>query len=44
MNVHIDCRHFRRDVPCKPHKREGVHCERFKPDEVFAAVQRTIAG
>jgi heptosyltransferase-2 len=21
-----DCRHFRGDVPCKPHKRFGVHC------------------
>jgi heptosyltransferase-2 len=21
-----DCRHFRGDVPCAPHKREGVHC------------------
>ncbi len=22
-----DCRHFRGDIPCTPHKREGVHCE-----------------
>ncbi len=22
----IDCRHFRGDVPCKPHKQFGVHC------------------
>ena len=21
-----DCRHFRGDVPCKPHKVSGVHC------------------
>ncbi|PLX32405.1 MAG: glycosyltransferase family 9 protein [Ignavibacteria bacterium] len=21
-----DCRHFRGDIPCKPHKQEGVHC------------------
>ncbi len=21
-----DCRHFRGDIPCVPHKREGVHC------------------
>jgi heptosyltransferase-2 len=21
-----DCRHFRGDVPCEPHRREGVHC------------------
>ena len=25
-----DCRHFRGDVPCKPHKSEGVHCEDCK--------------
>lgn len=25
--VNKDCRHFRGDVPCKPHKKEGVHCE-----------------
>ncbi len=24
--VHADCRHFRGDRPCKPHKQEGVHC------------------
>lgn len=22
-----DCRHFRGDVPCVPHKKEGVHCD-----------------
>jgi heptosyltransferase-2 len=22
----VDCRHFRGDIPCKPHKSEGVHC------------------
>src|ERR1041385_5896397 len=27
MILHHDCRHFRGDVPCLPHKREGVHCE-----------------
>lgn len=27
MIVHFDCRHFRGDRPCAPHKREGVHCE-----------------
>lgn len=21
-----DCRHFRGDIPCKPHKQHGVHC------------------
>jgi heptosyltransferase-2 len=25
--VHEDCRHFRGDRPCAPHKREGVHCQ-----------------
>lgn len=25
--VHADCRHFRGDRPCLPHKREGVHCD-----------------
>ena len=25
--VHEDCRHFRGDRPCLPHKREGIHCE-----------------
>ena len=25
--VHIDCRHFKGDVPCRPHKAEGVHCQ-----------------
>jgi heptosyltransferase-2 len=24
--VHFDCRHFRGDRPCAPHKTEGVHC------------------
>ncbi len=22
-----DCRHFRGDIPCKPHKEHGVHCD-----------------
>lgn len=25
--VREDCRHFRGDRPCLPHKREGVHCD-----------------
>jgi heptosyltransferase-2 len=25
--VHPDCRHFRGDVPCAPHKQHGVHCD-----------------
>ncbi|MBC8044982.1 MAG: glycosyltransferase family 9 protein [Rhizobacter sp.] len=27
MILHTDCRHFRGDVPCKPHKLYGVHCD-----------------
>ncbi|MBI3995989.1 MAG: glycosyltransferase family 9 protein [Nitrospirae bacterium] len=27
MQIHTDCRHYRGDLPCEPHKREGVHCE-----------------
>lgn len=27
MIIQKDCRYFRGDIPCKPHKREGVHCE-----------------
>ncbi len=28
MNIELktDCRFFRGDVPCRPHKKEGVHC------------------
>jgi heptosyltransferase-2 len=25
--VHRDCRHFRGDIPCKPHKQHGVICD-----------------
>ena len=25
--IHADCRHFRGDIPCKPHKDFGVHCD-----------------
>jgi len=25
-DLKYDCRHFRGDVPCKPHKQHGVHC------------------
>jgi ADP-heptose:LPS heptosyltransferase len=27
MIIHTDCREYRGDVPCRPHKREGVHCD-----------------
>ncbi|NOY05798.1 MAG: glycosyltransferase family 9 protein [Chlorobi bacterium] len=26
MKYFSDCKHFRGDVPCRPHKQEGVHC------------------
>lgn len=25
-SLKVDCRHFRGDIPCKPHKQHGVHC------------------
>ena len=25
-SLKVDCRYFRGDVPCKPHKQSGVHC------------------
>lgn len=27
MKVNYNCRHFRGDIPCMPHKKYGVHCE-----------------
>ena len=27
MTIHMDCRHFRGDLPCGPHKAEGVTCD-----------------
>lgn len=27
MNYRVDCFHFRGDVPCRPHKQRGVHCD-----------------
>lgn len=30
MIVHTDCLHYKGDLPCKPHKSEGVHCEDCK--------------
>ncbi|MFH1008917.1 MAG: glycosyltransferase family 9 protein [Candidatus Latescibacterota bacterium] len=27
MQINTDCRHFRGDVPCQPHKKKGLHCE-----------------
>ena len=27
MQINTDCRYFRGDLPCQPHKKKGVHCE-----------------
>ncbi len=27
MFLKYDCRYFRADIPCTPHKKSGVHCE-----------------
>lgn len=27
MKINFDCKHFRGDIPCKPHKLNNVHCE-----------------
>lgn len=27
MKVKTDCRHFKGDIPCQPHKKHGVHCQ-----------------
>lgn len=27
QTIHSDCLHFRGDIPCKPHKTHGVHCQ-----------------
>lgn len=26
LNIHIDCRFFKGDLPCTPHKKHGYHC------------------
>jgi ADP-heptose:LPS heptosyltransferase len=26
LNLKTDCRYFRGDIPCKPHKKQSVHC------------------
>ena len=28
MDIKYDCKHFRGDIPCKPHKSQGVHCDK----------------
>ncbi len=27
MKLNYDCRHFLGHIPCRPHKKQGVHCE-----------------
>jgi heptosyltransferase-2 len=34
MTLHTDCTYFRGDIPCRPHKQHGVHCDNcnyYKP-------------
>ncbi|MFZ5432604.1 MAG: glycosyltransferase family 9 protein [Calditrichota bacterium] len=46
--IHRDCRHFRGDIPCKPHKREGViceHCSHYDPvDQRILIIKLAAAG
>ena len=46
--VHRDCRHFRGDIPCKPHKLYGVICEgcpHYDPyTERFLIIKLAAAG
>ncbi len=39
-----DCRHFRSDLPCKPHKQHGVHCvdSKGKPCKYYDPVGKRI--
>lgn len=39
-----DCRHFRGDVPCAPHKKEGVHCvdTTGAPCKFYDAIRKEI--
>lgn len=30
MIIHHECRHLRGDIPCRPHKEHGVHCDGCK--------------
>ncbi len=39
MKVKNDCRFFKGDVPCRPHKTKGVHCENC-PD--YDATEKNI--
>ncbi len=48
MIVHQDCTHFKGDVPCKPHKNFGYHCDNcpeFHPvSEVFLVIKLGAIG
>src|ERR1043166_7487038 len=43
-DLKTDCRHFRGDIPCKPHKEHGVHCvdERGSACEYYDPVTKRI--
>lgn len=42
--IKFDCRHFRGDIPCKPHKEVGVHCldERRNECKYYDPVNKRI--
>jgi ADP-heptose:LPS heptosyltransferase len=48
MTVHQNCIHFRGDVPCKPHKKSGFHCDscpEFQPvSEVILIIKLGAIG
>jgi len=43
-NIKKDCRYFRGDIPCKPHKNYGVHCvdENNKPCSNYSPFKEKI--
>lgn len=43
-SIKTDCRFFRGDIPCKPHKKSGVHCvdEHNKDCEFYDKIDKKI--
>ena len=39
MKIRNNCLHFRGDIPCKPHKKSGVHCDKC---EYFIPIEKCI--
>lgn len=48
LTYYRDCVHFRGDIPCKPHKNEGVHCDDcpyYEPkDEIILIIKLGAIG